>query len=139
MFWGAAIGVPPIRPACSPMRQRRIRLAISSDVAHKKKKIKKNDLQVSQNLFFVIILCVCIVAALDMRRKRCTHLASHNGLSTDYHTVWAAPWSGNAIAVSGRGCRGLRVTLARHILDTHFFTRLERGKGVVCQAARLQG
>ena len=95
----------------------------------------------SQNLFFVIILCVCTGAALDMRRKRCTHLASHNGFSTDYHIVWPAPWSGNAIAVSGRGCGGLRVTLARHILDTHFLRGLNAERGWcarphVCRARR---
>ena len=95
----------------------------------------------SQKFFFVIILCVCIVAALDMRRKRCTHLASYNGFSTDHHIVRPSPWSGNAIAVSGRGCRGLRVALARHILDTHFLRAInaERewcARPHVCRARR---
>ena len=93
------------------------------------KKNKKNDLQVSQNFFFVIILCVCIDASLDMRREKCTLLASHNGFSTDYHIVRPAPWSGYAIAVSGRGYRGLRVAHARHILDTHFLRGLNAERG----------
>ena len=32
----------------------------------------------------------------------------------------------------------MRIAGARHILDT-FFTRLERGKGVVCHVARVVG
>ena len=73
--------------------------------------------------------------------EKCTHPASHNGLSADQHIVWPAPWSGNAIAVSGRGCGGLRAALARHILDTHFLRAINAERGWcarphVCRARR---
>ena len=91
---------------------------------------------------FLSSSCVCRCGVtLDTRRKWCLILASHNGFITDHHIVWPAPWSGNAIAVSGRGRRGLRVALARHILDTHFLRAInaERewcARPHVCRARR---
>ena len=95
----------------------------------------------SQKNFFVIILCVCNVAALDIRRKRCTNLASHNGFSLDHHIVWPAPGSGNAIDVSGRGCKDCGLHLPGTFWTLIFLRAInaERGwcaRSHVCRARR---